>query len=66
MTSNLLSPSEAARLLGYHPLSVSRLAREGKLASQRVGWSRIFRLEDVQKFAEERRAKRARRGRAAR
>ncbi len=53
--SRLLSPSEAARLLNLHPNSVRRLAAEGKLRSQRVGWSRVFALADVLEFAERRR-----------
>jgi excisionase family DNA binding protein len=53
--SALLSPSQAARLLNLHPNSVRRLAAEGKLPSQRVGWSRVFTVQDVQQFAEARR-----------
>jgi len=56
--SSLLSPSEVARLLNLHPNSVRRLAAEGKLRSRRVGWSRVFSLEDVQQCAEERRQRR--------
>ncbi len=56
-----LSPSEVAKLLNLHPNSIRRLAAEGKLRSHRVGWSRVFELEDVQRFAEERR--RGKRGR---
>ena len=56
--SSLLSPSEVARLLNLHPNSVRRLAADGRLRSQRVGWSRVFRLEDVKRFSEERRRQR--------
>jgi excisionase family DNA binding protein len=56
--SALLSPSQAARLLDLHPNSVRRLAAEGKLPSQRVGWSRVFAVQDVQQFAEARRRRR--------
>jgi len=56
--SSLLSPSQVALLLGLHPNSVRRLAAEGKLPSQRVGWSRVFELEDVRQFAEQRRRRR--------
>jgi len=63
---SFLSPSEVARLLNLHPNSIRRLAAEGKLRSHRVGWSRVFELEDVQEFVEERRQRRhgqrARRG----
>jgi excisionase family DNA binding protein len=55
----LLSPSQAARLLDLHPNSVRRLAAQGKLPSQRVGWSRVFALQDVQRFAESRRRRKA-------
>ncbi len=51
---NLLSPSQVAKLLDLHPNSVRRLAAEGKLPSQRVGWARVFALEDVQRLAEAR------------
>jgi len=53
--SGLLSPSEVARLVNLHPNSVRRLAAEGKLRCQRVGWARVFELHDVQQFLEERR-----------
>jgi excisionase family DNA binding protein len=53
--SGLLSPSQAARLLDLHPNSVRRLAAEGKLRSQRVGWARVFELQHVQELVEERR-----------
>jgi len=56
--SSLLSPSEVARLLNLHPNSIRRLAAEGKLPSQRVGWSRVFELADVKRFAEGRRRQR--------
>ena len=56
--SSLLSPSEVGRLLNLHPNSVRRLAAEGRLRSQRVGWSRVFELDDVKRFSEERRRKR--------
>jgi len=55
---SLLSPSEVAKLLNLHPNSIRRLAAEGKLPSQRVGWSRVFELSDVQRFVEERRRRR--------
>ncbi len=53
--SSLLSPSQAARLLDLHPNSIRRLAAQGKLPSRRVGWARVFELQDVQEFAEARR-----------
>jgi excisionase family DNA binding protein len=55
---SLLSPSQAAKMLDLHPCSLRRLAAEGKVPAQRVGWSRVFRLDDVQHLAEQRRAKR--------
>ena len=57
---SLLSPSQVARLLNLHPNSMRRLAAEGRLRCQRVGWARVFELGDVQEFCEERR--RSRRG----
>ncbi len=58
---SLLSPSQVAKLLDAHPATVRRWAMDKKLRSHRVGWSRVFELEDVQRFAEERR--RGKRGR---
>jgi excisionase family DNA binding protein len=54
----LLSPSQAAKLLDVHPCSVRRLCAQGKLPGRRVGWSRVFQLGDVVRLAEERHAKR--------
>ena len=56
----LLTAADAARILGVVPARVRQLANEGQLppAATTVSGTRLFRLEDVQRLAEVREAKR--------
>ena len=56
----LLTVADAARILGVVPARVRQLANEGQLppAATTVSGTRLFRLEDVQRLAEVREAKR--------
>ena len=46
MTSVLLTPEEAARVLGLSPFTVRRLLREGELPGRKVG-KRQWRIRSV-------------------
>lgn len=53
----LMTVSDAGRILGLSPDMVRRLADEGQLRLMRtVGGVRLFRRSDVERLAEERRA----------
>jgi excisionase family DNA binding protein len=53
----LMTVSDAGRILGLSPDMVRRLADEGRLRLMRtVGGVRLFRRADVERLAEERRA----------
>lgn len=58
----LLTVADAARILGVVPARVRQLANEGQLppATMTVSGTRLFRQEDVERLAEERKAKRNR------
>lgn len=60
-----ISTLEAARRLGCSETLVRKLADAGKLPCERTVLGRIFRVEDVDRLAAERRARRARREHAA-
>jgi excisionase family DNA binding protein len=66
----LLTAADAARILGVVPARVRQLANEGQLppVATTVGGTRLFRLEDVQRLADVREARRnqAERPKAAR
>ena len=53
----LLSPSEAARLLGISSERVLQMAKSGQLPSFRTGLGHLIRPEDVAVEAEARRTK---------
>jgi len=58
--SELLTPQDAAAILGVGPQRVRQLEREGRLSATRTpaGW-RLFRREDVERLAAERAQARA-------
>lgn len=59
-TEQLLSPRDAARHLGCTPLRVVQLANEGKLrAIVDSSGKRTFPVEDVERLARERQARKA-------
>ncbi len=47
-TVPILTVREAAKLLGYHEEYVRKLARDGKLASRRIGRSFVFEVATVE------------------
>jgi excisionase family DNA binding protein len=54
---DLLSPADAARLLGVVPATVRQMERDGRLPAQRtVGGMRLFRREDVERLRDARAA----------
>ena len=56
MANDLLTVSEAARLLGMSSDDVRYLERHGKLRATRIGNQRIFFLRDIQRFKRAREA----------
>lgn len=61
--NELMTPSDAARVLGLSPDSVRALADAGRLPTLRtVSGRRLFRREDVEKLANDRAATKQRRG----
>lgn len=50
MSSDIISTTEAARILGYTRQYVSELIRAGKLPAQMVGNSWVLRLADVMEY----------------
>lgn len=56
----LLTPADAARLLGVVPATVRQMALSGRLPALRTeSGMRLFRREDVERLAAEREAQRA-------
>ncbi len=55
MSANLLSTSDAARLLNCTPENVRKLNRLGRLTAQRtLGGQRIFQLSEIERLLAER------------
>lgn len=48
----LLTAEKAGRLLGLHPETVRRWAREGKMSHRRLGRRVMFRISDLDDFVE--------------
>ncbi len=46
-----IASSEAAELLGIHPMAIQKLLREGKLPAEKVANRWLLRRADVQEFA---------------
>jgi excisionase family DNA binding protein len=65
MANDLLTVSEAARLLGMSPDNVRYLERHGKLHATRIGNQRIFFLRDVERFQQQRAVEASGRGAVA-
>jgi len=57
MADHLLSASAVARELGVSRQYVSKIAKQGKLASIRLGRYRLFERAEVEKYAERRTSK---------
>lgn len=56
MSGDLLTPSQAARVLELSPSRVNQLGDEGRIQMERSVLGRLFDAADVQRFAAERRA----------
>jgi len=60
MDGKLIGIGEAARMLGCSPSNIRKMERLGRLhPAMRVAGRRIFRVADIDQFAEQRRAKAA-------
>ena len=53
--SDLLTPSQAARVLDLSPSRLKQLGDEGRIRMERNVYGRLFDADDVRRFAEERR-----------
>jgi len=52
MPEKLYITEEAAKILGVHPVTLSRYCREGKIGFYKIGRRRRFSDEDIQNFIE--------------
>ena len=59
MEFNLLGTEEAAQLLGYRISYMRQLIHDGSIPSVRIGSARLLRREDVERYIEQRNARRA-------
>ena len=50
-TSTYIASSEAAELLGMHPMAIQRLLREGTLPAEKIANRWLLRRTDVEEFA---------------
>ena len=50
-TSTYLASSEAAAMLGIHPMAIQKLIREGKLPAEKIANRWLLRRADVEEFA---------------
>jgi len=53
----LVGTRKAAEILGMHPITVQRLAREGRLPSIRVGGRWKFELHELREWLDKRRTR---------
>ena len=49
--TNYLASSEAALMLGIHPMAIQKLLREGKLPAAKIANRWLLRRTDVEEFA---------------
>jgi excisionase family DNA binding protein len=50
-TTTYLASSEAASMLGIHPMAIQKLLREGKLPAEKIANRWLLRRTDVEEFA---------------
>ena len=50
-TTTYLASSEAAGMLGIHPMAIQKLLREGKLPAEKIANRWLLRRADVEEFA---------------
>ena len=51
LTGTYIPSSEAARLLGIHPMSIQQICRDGKLKAEKITNRWLIRREDLEAFA---------------
>ena len=51
LSSSVVSSSEAARVLGIHPLSIQKLIYSGALSAEKIANRWLIRREELMEFA---------------
>ena len=51
LSSGFIASSDAARVLGIHPMSIQKLFQEGKLQGEKIANRWLVRRADVEEFA---------------
>ena len=51
LSNSYIASSEAARVLGIHPMSIQKLFQEGKLRGEKIANRWLIRRADLEEFA---------------
>jgi len=51
LKTTYIASSEAAKMLGIHPMSIQQLCRDGKLKAEKIANRWLLRRSDVEEFA---------------